>query len=164
MIIDMGGAPAGAEDTAPDPAPPGPAGRTRRDMARGLRVCALAAALAPALTAFRSPRPRPPAGDAPRDTGFDVTHRGRRVRGVLTPARNPAEEDRWHVTVDGRPLHLMRRADGTWLSTVDHYCSYRTPLEAARAAVDALGPGERLREADAGQPHEHAGGRHGVRA
>jgi hypothetical protein len=40
----------------------------------------------------------------------------------------------------------MRRADGTWLSMVDHYRSYATPLDAARAAVDQLGPGRQLRE------------------
>jgi hypothetical protein len=50
----------------------------------------------------------------------------------------------WHVTVDGRPLHLMRRADGSWMTMVDHYESYPTPLAAARAAVDELGPSERL--------------------
>lgn len=163
------GAGAGAGDGAPDPAPPGPVGRTRRDMARGLRACALAAALAPALTAVWPARPRSLPGSAAHDTGFDVTHRGRRIRGVRTPARGQAEDAQWHVTVDGRPLHLMRRADGTWLSMLDHYCSHRTPLEAARAAVDVLGPGRRLRDPAAaptgtGRPHEHAGGLHGARA
>jgi hypothetical protein len=61
----------------------------------------------------------------------------------------------------------MRRADGTWLSMVDHYCSYPTPLEAARAAVDELGSGQRLR-ALVPQPvdggHLHRGHPHGVRA
>ncbi|MER8023791.1 tyrosinase family oxidase copper chaperone, partial [Streptomyces griseoluteus] len=33
----------------------------------------------------------------------------------------------WQITVDGRPLHLMRRADGTWMSMVDHYTSYARP-------------------------------------
>ncbi|WP_217142666.1 tyrosinase cofactor [Streptomyces sp. AC627_RSS907] len=169
MIIDMGGAPAGAEDGAPGRALPEPEGRTRRDVTRGLRACALAAALAPALTAFRSARPRPRSASAPPETGFDETWRGHRIRGVPPSAGDTAEDGRWHVTVDGSPLHLMRRADGTWLSMVDHYCSYSTPLEAARAAVDALGPGRRLRD-PAGAPtgtaaaHEHAGGRHGVRA
>ncbi|WP_320779161.1 tyrosinase family oxidase copper chaperone [Streptomyces sp. CRN 30] len=65
----------------------------------------------------------------------------------------------WDVTVDGRPLHLMRRADGTWLTMVDHYRSYPTPLDAARAAVDELGPGGRLREAE-----HHRGAGHGVHA
>ncbi|WP_055693298.1 tyrosinase family oxidase copper chaperone [Streptomyces prasinopilosus] len=167
MNVPIDPAPTGAGDTAPRPAPPGPAGRTRRDVARGLRAGALAGALAPVLAAFRSPRPGPaetdpPGGSAP---AFAQTYRGRRLRGVWTPGHTAAEDGRWHVTVDGRPLHLMRRADGGWLSTVDHYCSYRTPLEAARAAVDALGPGERLREAAPGDTgHAHGEGRHGVRA
>ncbi|MDT0612816.1 tyrosinase family oxidase copper chaperone [Streptomyces lancefieldiae] len=169
MVINMGGAPAGAEDGTPGPRPPEPGGRTRRDVARGLRAAALAAALAPALTAFRSARPGPRSGSAARDTSFDVSYRGHHIRGVRTSTPGTAEDDRWHVTVDGRPLHLMRRADGTWLSMVDHYCSYGTPLEAARAAVDALGPGRRLRDpasapTGTGGAHEHAEGRHGVRA
>ncbi|MGC2999791.1 tyrosinase family oxidase copper chaperone [Streptomyces sp. G35A] len=169
MVVSIGGAPVGAGNGTQGPARPGPAGRTRRDVARGLRACALAAALAPLLTAFRPPRrDTGPGDDTPDGTPFDRTHRGRRIRGVWIPARGPAEDGRWHVTVDGRPLHLMRRADGTWLSMVDHYCSYPTPLEAARAAVDALAPGGRLPDpapdpgGDAAHPHE--GGRHGVRA
>jgi hypothetical protein len=51
----------------------------------------------------------------------------------------------------------MRRADGTWLSMVDHYRSYDTPLEAARAAVDELGPGEMLRETGSADRHAHGG-------
>ncbi|MGW0813933.1 tyrosinase family oxidase copper chaperone [Streptomyces viridiviolaceus] len=160
MIGSMDWAPMRAEDGTPGPALPGPAGRTRRDVARGLRAFALVGALAPVLAAFRLPRPR--SGSLRRGTGFDVTHAGRRIRGVRTSGSGAFEDGRWHVTVDGRPLHLMRRADGTWLSMVDHYCSYPTPLEAARAAVDALGPGVRLRAARAADRHE--GGRHDVRA
>ncbi|MFI8306834.1 tyrosinase family oxidase copper chaperone [Streptomyces sp. NPDC085927] len=171
MNVPIDPAPMGAEDAAPRPAPPGPADRTRRDVARGLRAGALAGALAPVLAAFRSPRPGPaetdPSGDTAFAFAFERTYRGRRIRGMWTPGRTAAEDGRWHVTVDGRPLPLMRRADGGWLSTVDHYCSYRTPLEAARAAVDALGPGERLRDA-ASAPgsagHAHGEDRHGVRA
>ncbi|MEV5544572.1 tyrosinase family oxidase copper chaperone [Streptomyces sp. NPDC052309] len=163
----MDGASAGAGSATPGARPTGPAGSTRRDLARGLRACALAAALAPALTALRRP-PSRAAANAPHDSGFDVTHRGRRIQGARLPARGAAEDVRWHVTVDGRPLHLMRRADGTWLSMVDHYCSYPTPLDAARAAVDALGPGRGLRAAPApaaGEGHHpQEGGRHGVRA
>jgi hypothetical protein len=42
----------------------------------------------------------------------------------------------------------MRRADGTWISMVDHYASYPPPLAAARGAVDVLGPGNHLRDSD----------------
>ncbi|MCD9899719.1 tyrosinase cofactor [Streptomyces sp. MT29] len=38
-----------------------------------------------------------------------------------------------------RPLHVMRRADGTYLSDVTHYESFPTLRETARAAVDELG-------------------------
>jgi hypothetical protein len=58
----------------------------------------------------------------------------------------------------------MRRADGSWLSMVDHYRSYPTPLEAARAAVDELGPGRRLRDTGAMAGTAHTGGHHGVHA
>jgi hypothetical protein len=163
MAISTGGVPVCTEDGAP-----GPGGRTRRDLAHGLRGAALAAALAALVAASPPPRSRSVPGDLPGGgTDFGQTYRGRRLRGVWTPERGSAGDGRWHVTVDGRPLHLMRRADGTWLSMVDHYCSYPTPLEAARAAVDELGPGERLRAAATAEPgegHPHRGGRHGVRA
>ncbi|WP_371791309.1 tyrosinase family oxidase copper chaperone [Streptomyces sp. NBC_01471] len=63
---------------------------------------------------------------------FDEMYRGRRIRGGTAG-------DSTEVSVDGRPLHLMRRADGSYLSMVDHYESYPTPLAAARGAVDELG-------------------------
>ncbi|MER7730457.1 tyrosinase family oxidase copper chaperone [Streptomyces erythrochromogenes] len=73
--------------------------------------------------------------------------RARRPRQTLTPA--PLEEETYRgrhiavdvagVRIDGRPLHVMRRADGSYLSGVNHFQSYATPLELARAAVDELG-------------------------
>ncbi len=33
----------------------------------------------------------------------------------------------------------MRRADGSYLSVINHFQSFATPLELARAAVDELG-------------------------
>ncbi|MGW7255732.1 tyrosinase family oxidase copper chaperone [Streptomyces sp. NPDC054834] len=162
MVVGIGGVPVGAEDGAPGPSRPGPAGGTRRNATLGLLACAAAAALAPVAAALRSSRHGSPAGDHPNGTAFDQTYRGRHILGMWVPERGAAEDGRWHVTVDGRPLHLMRRADGTWLSMVDHYCSYRTPLEAARAAVDELGPGRRLRDlapGPVGAEHSHMGGR-----
>jgi hypothetical protein len=168
MAVSIGGGPAG--DGAPAPAGPLPAGSTRREVTRrevtrGLRVCALAAALAAPVGAAFWPQRLGPEG-VRKDTAFAETYRGRRIGVAWSPPNGPAGQGRWHVTVDSRPLHLMRRADGTWLSMVDHYCSYRTPLEAARAAVDALGPGQRLREpapGPEGAGHVHTEDRRGVR-
>ncbi|WP_336114425.1 tyrosinase family oxidase copper chaperone [Streptomyces sp. PTD9-10] len=141
---------------------------TRREMTRGLLASAAALALAPVVAASRPV----PSADGPEGSSFDETYRGRRILGVLVPiAGRAVPQCEWQVTVDGRPLHLMRRADGTWLSMVDHYSSYRTPLEATRAAVDEMGPGRRLRDLAPGPvggmpatAHSHMEGEHGVRA
>lgn len=95
-------------------------------------------------------RPGPVEGAAGRrEPGvewFDEMYRGRRIvgSGSLNAARSTTASPSWHVTVDGDPLHLMRRADGSWMTMIDHYQSYPTPLTAARAAVDELGPTTRL--------------------
>ncbi len=94
-------------------------------------------ALSPVLTASGSVVPA---------EGFEETYRRRRVVGVRHRVGGSEDDGSggWQVTVDGRPLHLMRRADGSWMTMVDHYQSYPTPLAAARAAVDELGPTEGL--------------------
>ncbi|MFB0617555.1 tyrosinase family oxidase copper chaperone [Streptomyces sp. AGS-58] len=164
MVGGVGGVAVGAERQTG-----AGAGRpSRREVVRGLVASAATLALAPVVAASR---PTSPAGGTGGGS-FDETYRGRRIQGVAMPAAGPrAAGGDWRVTIDSRPLHLMRRADGTWLSMVDHYTSYRTPLEATRAAVDGLGPGRRLRDpapgpVGAGRPgdHMHTGGRHGVRA
>jgi hypothetical protein len=65
---------------------------------------------------------------------FDEVYRGRRIRGFPDPG-----EDGVAITVDGMPLPVMRRADGSWISTADHYQPYTTPLATARGAVDVIG-------------------------
>ncbi|MBL1080604.1 tyrosinase [Streptomyces actinomycinicus] len=175
MVVGVGGAPVGAEQQARA----GAAGPSRREVARGLVASAAAVALAPLVAASR---PVPPA-DGLVGNSFDEVYRGRRIQGALVSAEGAVAARRdWRITVDGRPLHLMRRADGGWLSMADHYTSYRTPLEATRAAVDQIGPGQRLRDLAPGPVggvqgvpgaqgvpgvqggHMHMGGRHGVRA
>ncbi|WP_017600511.1 tyrosinase family oxidase copper chaperone [Nocardiopsis lucentensis] len=42
------------------------------------------------------------------------------------------------VHIDGRELHLMRIGEGAYLSSLCHYRLQRTPLDAARVAVDEL--------------------------
>ena len=134
MVVSAGGVPSGAE-------PPGWRATRRRVLA-----CLAALALAPVLAASRAPRAAQGSGRA-AESAFDEIYRGRRIRGALLPAQGCGADGRaWQVTVDGRPLHLMRRSDGSWLSMVDHYRSYPTPLAAARAAVDEMGPGEHLRD------------------
>ncbi|WP_094192067.1 tyrosinase family oxidase copper chaperone [Streptomyces katrae] len=79
----------------------------------------------PAAPGRRSARPR-----SPRAPLTEETYRGRHISVDPVSAA---------VRIDGRPLHVMRRADGSYLSAVNHFQSYDTPLEAARAAVDELG-------------------------
>ncbi|MEU9295717.1 tyrosinase cofactor [Streptomyces sp. NPDC048266] len=81
----------------------------------------------------RTPRSGASAADAPPDGTFDEMYRGRRIQG------RPAPADGIEVLVDDRPLHLMRCADGGYLTPIDHYQTYPTPLAATRAAVDELG-------------------------
>lgn len=191
MVVDAGTRANGAEHEpryavrGEGAARGGPASASRRQLMRGLLVPAVAVGLAPLIAASRPAETRGAAGPAhpePHTAGpvrdgesaesaesadsaaFDETYRGRRIRGIRSAAGRAVGAGTWHVTVDGRPLHLMRRADGSWLSMVDHYRSYPTPLAAARGAVDELGPGEHLRDTPSTGHGQHSGGRHGVHA
>ncbi|MFH0519518.1 tyrosinase family oxidase copper chaperone [Streptomyces sp. M41] len=164
MAVSADGMSVGAAQGAGAPAGSEPKRRTRRELAR-LLLASSAVALTPVLAASRPSQ----SADGQRDTDlpFDETYRGRHIRGAPLPLENlSALGTPWHVTVDGSPLHLMRRADGTWLSMLDHYSWYRTPLEATRAAVDELGT-RRLRDLAPGPfggAHAHSEAAHGVRA
>ncbi|MFJ6387412.1 tyrosinase family oxidase copper chaperone [Streptomyces sp. NPDC091972] len=161
MVVSVGGGVARAGTAAVRPRPVRTA---RRGVLRGVLATAVAMALAPVVAASRPLRRA--AGPADLAFEFDEIRLGHRIRGSrMATVGHPVDADGpWHVTVDDRPLHLMRRADGSWLSMVDHYRSYPTPLEAARAAVDELGPGRRLRDPGAGAGDTHTGGHHGVHA
>jgi hypothetical protein len=65
---------------------------------------------------------------------FDEVYRGRRIQG-----RTSASQDGIALSIDGRPLHVMRRVDGSWISMANHYQPYQTPLDTARGAVDVIG-------------------------
>ncbi|MFE4594172.1 tyrosinase family oxidase copper chaperone [Streptomyces laurentii] len=80
---------------------------------------------------------------------FDELYAGRRIQGLRGAAGGPI------VLVDGLPLHLMRCADGGWVTPVDHYEICPTPLAATRAAVDALGPARPSRLAAAHGAHAY---------
>ncbi|WP_405392848.1 tyrosinase cofactor [Streptomyces sp. NBC_01102] len=107
-------------------------------------------ALAPVL--LGGPEAGPPAArGAAWPERFAERYKGREIRGaatVMVPAGGQprageagavAAVPDVEVRIDGRPLHVMRRADGSYLSTVNHYESFPTLLETARAAVDELG-------------------------
>ncbi|MBY8345923.1 tyrosinase cofactor [Streptomyces spinosirectus] len=170
MVVGADGAATGAEPGAEDRAGSGPERRPPWVIRRGLLASAAALTLAPLVGASRASGSADASeGSAEtREPAFDEVYRGRHIQGRPLAASAGGPEDRaWQVTVDGHPLHLMRRADGTWLTMVDHYSSYRTSLAATRAAVDELGPGQRLRDlapGPMGERYGDMGDHHGVRA
>lgn len=118
------------------PGPPSPPSRSRRLFLRAAFtlgvISGTAAALLPVLRADPRKVGPPPAEAAgpPAESAehFDEMYGGRHIRGTDAGVR-----------IDGRPLHVMRRADGSYLSVVNHYESFPTALATARAAVDDLG-------------------------
>lgn len=80
---------------------------------------------------------------------FDEVYRGRRLQGFAAGDGGAAPL----ILVDGRPLRVMRRVDGTWISLADHYQPYSSPLATARGAVDVIGAAQ-LADAPA---HVHEG-------
>ncbi|NEB36028.1 tyrosinase family oxidase copper chaperone [Streptomyces sp. SID14515] len=152
---------------SPTPAKPGGTRvPSRRIVLRGAFTAAVvtgtAGALLPLLDREQAAAVRPAPGPEAPGTGpaattakestteeFAEMYRGREIRGtatVVVPAGAPdddrvavAAEPVTEIRIDGMPLHVMRRADGTYLSDVRHYESYPTLLETARAAVDELG-------------------------
>ncbi|MFF8956586.1 tyrosinase family oxidase copper chaperone [Streptomyces sp. NPDC014894] len=109
-------------------------------------VVGTAGALAPLLLRTSAGPERRAPGPGRDLERFAEMYRGRRIEGgatVMVPAGagggpaagTPSVE----VRIDGRPLHVMRRADGSYLSHLNHYESFPTLRETARAAVDELG-------------------------
>ncbi|NUS14293.1 MAG: tyrosinase [Streptomyces sp.] len=129
--------------------PPGTAVTRRRVIRSGavsvVAVSGTAAALYPVLTSGHPPETR--TDDADRAPGahgggapqtrallFDEIYKGRHIQGFTDPG-----EDGVAITIDGTPLPVMRRVDGTWISNANHYQPYTTPLATARGAVDVIG-------------------------
>lgn len=134
--------------TATEPSP------TRRIVLRAAYtagvVAGTAGALAPILAADADTAAATDPGSGPRQgpelapERFAEMYRGREIRGTATGTRAvaavaAAAEPGADVRIDGRPLHIMRRADGSYLSAVNHYESFPTLVATARAAVDELG-------------------------
>ncbi|MCW8096415.1 apotyrosinase chaperone MelC1 [Streptomyces tauricus] len=103
--------------------------RALRD-ATGLVVAASTLAVAapsPGSAADRQDGPAP----------FDEVYKGRRIEGRPTGGHHHHGAG-YTVLVDGVELHVMRNADGTWISVVSHYDPVPSPRAAARAAVEEL--------------------------
>ncbi|MFD8817289.1 tyrosinase cofactor [Streptomyces sp. NPDC059627] len=124
----------------------------RRPYLPPLREHTAAAALAAAAGVQTLGAPGASAGDHPHEGSlepFDEVYKGRRIQG-----RPAAMDDMggmhgmgghhhghgagYAVSVDAVELHVMRNADGSWISVVSHYDPVATPRAAARAAVDEL--------------------------
>lgn len=146
--------PAGPAGTTPAAGPPAPAPHrpARRAVLRTAFTTTLVAGTAGALAPVLLKDPGTPDRGARRSQAperFSETYRGRHIRGTASAvvpagvhpgaAAAASTATAADVTIDGRPLHVMRRADGSYLSEVNHYESFPTLLETARAAVDELG-------------------------
>ncbi|MFD3380384.1 MULTISPECIES: tyrosinase cofactor [unclassified Streptomyces] len=102
-----------------------------------------AAGLAVAAGTFTAVSPSPTSaadhhgGPTPAPFDFDEVYRGRRIQGRPSGGGHHHGAD-YAVFVDGVELHVMRNADGTWISVVSHYDPVPSPRAAARAAVQEL--------------------------
>ncbi|MFF3638293.1 tyrosinase cofactor [Streptomyces sp. NPDC101171] len=106
------------------------------------RALTTAAALAATASAVTLAAPAAPAAEHHHGApdSFDEVYRGRRIQGRPSDGGGGHHEHGggYAVFVDGVELHVMRNADGTWISVVSHYDPVPTPRAAARAAVDEL--------------------------
>ncbi|WP_031077490.1 tyrosinase family oxidase copper chaperone, partial [Streptomyces sp. NRRL S-118] len=133
--------------------------RGRRAALRALFTFSVVAFTGGALARIAATTPTRRTG-APGRTGdtFAEMYRGRRIevgRAAVAYGATGTDGGGPEARVDGRRLPVMRCADGGYLTPVDHYASYPTPLEAVRAAVDELGTA---------QLADTHGGAHGVHA
>ncbi|MFJ4645138.1 tyrosinase cofactor [Streptomyces bobili] len=116
---------------------------------RALTTAAALAATAAATTGTASAHSATatPSGSAGSADAFDEVYKGRRIQG--RPSSGGGHHGGGHqggghhgggfaVYVDGVELHVMRNADGSWISVISHYDPVPTPRAAARAAVDEL--------------------------
>ncbi|MFF5787398.1 tyrosinase cofactor [Streptomyces sp. NPDC012693] len=113
----------------------------RRALGVAAGAAGAAAGLALAHSAVAAPRPAtaPAAGPAP--AAFDEVYQGRRIKGGASHGgghHGGHHGGGYSVTIDGEELHVMRNADGTWISVINHYEPVATPKALARAAVREL--------------------------
>ncbi|MCM1977365.1 MULTISPECIES: tyrosinase cofactor [Streptomyces] len=82
----------------------------------------------------------------PSPAAFDEVYKGRRIQGRVRSGGGHHHDHGggYGVYIDDVELHVMRNADGSWISVVSHYDPVATPRAAARAAVDELQGAELL--------------------
>ncbi|MBR8639857.1 tyrosinase cofactor [Streptomyces tuirus] len=102
------------------------------------RALTAAAALATSAAALPAVTPAGAAGHHDFPWSFDEVYKGRRIQGRPAAGASHHHHAGYTVLVDGVELHVMRNADGTWISVVSHYDPVASPRAAARAAVDEL--------------------------
>ncbi len=114
---------------------------------------AFGAAAAVGLTACSSSKPAPAAGAQGAEAspslppfsipsgGIDEVYEGHRIQITLGEG---GQHGGHHlpampvVRIDGNELHIMRNADGSWVSVVNHYETFPDPIAAAKAAIRDL--------------------------
>ncbi|MFF7729768.1 tyrosinase cofactor [Streptomyces sp. NPDC008001] len=69
---------------------------------------------------------------------FDEVYQGRHIVGQPATSGHEAHHGGFAVTIDGKELHVMQNADGSWISVVNHYQTFDQPLALTRAAVEKL--------------------------
>ncbi len=111
---------------------------TRRRMLQGAAV-AFTAAAGTVVLGVTGPAGAPATAAGPEGSDdFDEVYRSRRIQGRPATGGGHHHDAGYTVLIDGRELHMMRNADGTWISVVNHYQTYPTPRALARAAVNEL--------------------------
>ncbi|MEU9721104.1 tyrosinase family oxidase copper chaperone [Streptomyces sp. NPDC047976] len=69
--------------------------------------------------------------------GIDEVYEGRRIQITLDASGHHGMPVP-NIKIDGKELHLMGNADGSWVTVVNHYESFPDPVAAARAAIRDL--------------------------
>ncbi|MFJ8045753.1 tyrosinase cofactor [Kitasatospora sp. NPDC096147] len=121
---------------------------TRRRMLQGSAVALTVATGAFAIGLVGPAGDSATAADPGASDSFDEIFHGRRIQGRPitdggaghhhTSGTTGAGGNGYAVHIDGEELHMMRNADGTWISVVNHYQTHPTPRALARAAVNDL--------------------------
>ncbi|MEV1055056.1 tyrosinase cofactor [Streptomyces sp. NPDC049887] len=122
-------------------------GITRRQalgVAAGAAAGLAAAGAAHAAVQRTEPRAHGDQGATAVPGSFDEVYKGRRIQGGPTHdgghggGHHGGHGAGYTVRIDGEELHVMRNADGTWISVINHYEPRATPKALARAAVTEL--------------------------